>query len=118
MITLEAIRGYAMALPEVEEKPHFGRPGFRVRDKLFASVHLDDQTPCAIVHVHQDDAADAVANSPDALAEVWRTHGQRQIFVGIKVDLAKVSSERCGELVEAAWRNRAPKRLVAAYDSP
>lgn len=61
-------------------------------------------------------AAASAVDAPDVLKEVWRTHGGRRIFVGLKVDLTKVSSERCRELVEIAWRNRAPKRLVAAYD--
>jgi hypothetical protein len=33
------------------------------------------------------------------------------------VDLANVSEERVQELVERAWRNKAPKRVVAAYDA-
>lgn len=114
MITIDTIRGYALALPEVEEKPHFGRPGFRVRDKLFVSVHLQEDNPFAIVHVSQADAAAAVTDDSDVFEEVWRNHGQKRIFVGLRVDLAKVSPERYRQLVETAWRNRAPKRLVAA----
>jgi hypothetical protein len=29
-----------------------------------------------------------------------------------------VSEERVQELIEHAWRNTAPKRVVAAYDAP
>jgi hypothetical protein len=116
MITLNTIREYAMALPEVEESPHFGRPGFRVRDQLFTSVHLEGDNPFAIMNVGQTDAAAAVSDDPDLLKEVWRKHGQRRIFVGVKVDLGEVSRERCRELIENAWRSKAPKRLVAAYD--
>lgn len=116
MITVETIRAYATELPDVEEKPHFGRPGFRVRDKLFVSVHVDGDNPFAIFHVAQPDAAAAMAENPDVFKEVWRTHGQNRIFVGLSVDFARVSTERCRELVGIAWRNRAPKRVVAAYE--
>lgn len=66
MVTLETIRAYATSLPEVEEKPHFGRPGFRVGDKLFASVHLEEETPYAIVHI---DPADAGTGHPSGLSK-------------------------------------------------
>jgi hypothetical protein len=39
-------------------------------------------------------------------------------FVGLRTDLTKVSEERVQELIEHAWRNKAPKRVVAAYDAP
>lgn len=41
---LEDIRTIATALPEVVEKPHVGRPAFRVRDKLFAGLRVDLST--------------------------------------------------------------------------
>jgi hypothetical protein len=47
------------------------------------------------------------------LEEVWRNG---RIFVGLRVDLAGVTEERVQELIEHAWRNRAPKRLVAEHD--
>lgn len=112
MITLDEIRGYATALPEVEEKPHFRLPGFRVRDKLF--VHLEKGDAHAIVCVSQAEAVAAATSNPDTYEEVWRDHGR--IFVGLRVDLAKVTKGQVRELVEQAWRNKAPKRLVAEHD--
>jgi hypothetical protein len=112
MITLADIRSYAMALPDVVEKPHFRLPGFRVADKLLA--HLEKGDAHAIVCVGQAEAKTAAADQPDVYEEVWR---DGRIFVGLRVDLAKVTKKRMQELIEHAWRNRAPKRLVAEYDS-
>jgi hypothetical protein len=112
MIRLDDIRSYAMALPEVVEQPHFRLPGFRVADKLLA--HLEKGDAHAIVCVGQAEATTAAADQPDVYEEVWRNG---RVFVGLRVDLAKVAQERMQELIEHAWRNRAPKRLVAAYDS-
>jgi hypothetical protein len=39
------------------------------------------------------------------------------MWVGLRVDFAKVSEERVQELVERAWWNKARKRVVAAYDA-
>ena len=112
MIRLADIRGYAMALPDVIEQPHFRLPGFRVADKLLA--HLEKGDAHAIVCVGQEEATAAAADEPDAYEEVWRNG---RFFVGLRVDLAKVTEQRMRELIEHAWRNRAPKRLVAEYDS-
>lgn len=112
MITLDDIRKDAMALPDVEEKEHFRLPGFRVRDKLFAHVEKDETT--AIVTLDQATAALAAAAEPEVCREVWRRN--ETIFVGLRVDLARVTRRRMKELVELAWRNKAPRQLVAAYD--
>jgi hypothetical protein len=112
VITLADIRGYAMALPDVVEKPHFRLPGFRVADKLLA--HLEKGDAHAIVCVEQAEAEAAAADQPSLYEEVWRNG---RIFVGLRIDLARVPEERMRELIEHAWRNRAPKRLVAEYDS-
>lgn len=111
MITLAAIRRYAMALPDVVEKPHFRLPGFRVADKLF--VHVEKGDAHAIVCVGQQEAETAAADGPDTYQEVWRSG---RIFVGLRVDLSKVTKDRMRELIEHAWRNRTPKRLAAEYD--
>ncbi len=113
MIMLADIRSYAMALPDVAEKPHFRLPGFRVADKLLA--HLEKGDAHAIVCVGQSEARTAAADQPEIFEEVWREHGR--IFVGLRVDLAKVTKKRLQELIEHAWRNRAPKRLAAEYDN-
>ena len=38
MVTLEDVRRVALSLPDTIEKPSYGTPGFRVKDKLFARV--------------------------------------------------------------------------------
>lgn len=114
MITLDDIRRIATAFPEVEETTHFRLPGFKVRGKPFAGVEKGAAT--AVFSVGQDEAAKAVAEDPATYEEVWRTAATK-IFVGLRVDLAKVSEDRVRDLVERAWRNKAPKRVVAAYDA-
>lgn len=112
MIRLADIRTTRWRLPDVVEKPHFRLPGFRVADKLLA--HLERGDAHAIVCVGQAEAKTAAADQPDFYEEVWRNG---RIFVGLRVDLAKVTDKRMQEPIEHAWRNRAPKRLVAEYDS-
>ena len=42
MVTIAAMRALALALPETEEKIHFDKPSFRVRNKIFATIHEKD----------------------------------------------------------------------------
>lgn len=114
MITPEDIRRDVTALPEVEEKPHFGRPGFRVRDKLMVSLHEDQGDAYAILGVDQAEPEVLAAQDPDTFAEVWRNGGK--IFVGLRTDLSVITPDRFRDLLELAWRNKAPKRVIAAFD--
>lgn len=111
MITLDDVRGYATALPEVTEGTHFRLPSFKVRDKGF--VVVQNGGTHAILSVDEKQAKAAVAEDARVYEEVWR---DGRIFVGVRVDLAKAPPERVRELVEEGWRNKAPKRLVAKYD--
>jgi hypothetical protein len=77
---------------------------------------MDKGDSTAVFSVSQEEAAAAVADDPAIYEEVWRTAATK-IWVGPRVDLAKVSEERVQELVERAWRNKAPKRVETAYDA-
>lgn len=81
------------------------------------SVHLEGNGASTILGLEKVRAADVVAEDPEVYREVWRTHGGRRIFVGLRVDLATVPRDRFRELVELAWRSKAPKRLAAAHDA-
>ncbi|MDQ2761344.1 MAG: MmcQ/YjbR family DNA-binding protein [Actinomycetota bacterium] len=118
MITLDDVRRFSNAFPEVEEFTHFrfGQPVFKVAGKPFAGGAGSKGETTAVFSVSQEEAAKAVADDPAAYEEVWRP-GARKSLVGLRVDLAKVSEERVQELVEHAWRNKAPKRVVSAYDA-
>ena len=111
MITPADIRSYAMSLPDVVEKPHFRLPAFRVADKLFVQVEKGDTH--AVVCVGQAEAERTTAGNPDIFSPVWRNG---TFFVGLRVDLTGVTPAQMRELIELAWRSRAPKRLVTEYD--
>ena len=42
MISADSARQFALSLPDVEEKEHFGMPSFRVRGKIFCTLWLKD----------------------------------------------------------------------------
>lgn len=112
MIGLDDLREYALPLPDVTEGTHFRLPSFKVADKGFVTLQKGETH--AILGVDESQASAAVARDPDACEPVWRNE---RIFVGLRVDLARVTGAHVRELVELAWRNKAPKRVVAAYDA-
>jgi hypothetical protein len=110
---VDVLRGIAMGLPEVEEQDHFGRPSFRVRDKIFATVlagtgdgaHTNLKLP-------REEHEALVASRPEVFGTVvW---GQ---LIRTSVLLAGVEADELAELVEEAWRAVAPKRVLAAFDA-
>ena len=106
-----SVREIALALPEVTEAPHFDHGAFRVRDRIFATVppdqrHLhvmvDEQTRLLSLEVHGD-----------AMAPLY--WGKR--IPGLRIDLVRADARTIEQLVRAAWRHKAPRRLAAALDA-
>lgn len=110
MVTLEHAHEIALGLLEVEVAPHHDMASFRVRGKIFATVpdvnHLN-------VMLAEDDVPLAVAMSRRAVAELqW---GKR--ISGVTIDLRHASPRLVNDLLEQAWRRRAPKMLVYDLDN-
>jgi hypothetical protein len=110
-VTVEALRSFALSLPETTESPHFEATSFRVRSKIF--VTIPSEADVAHVFIDDDEAAAAVKRHPSTYEIlVW---GKKQW--GVKARLAKAPADDLFELVEDAWRRKAPKRVAAAHDS-
>jgi hypothetical protein len=111
MITADELRRAALSLPEAEERETWGHPTFRVRDKLFATLS-DDRRSAGIKATKEEQTA-LVAADPETFgvpAYVGR-------YGWVSVELATADPAEVRELVTEAWRQTAPKRLVAAYDT-
>jgi hypothetical protein len=116
MVELAEIRSCALALPEVQEGPPV--PGarrvaaFKVAGKSFVGVEKGLRT--MTVSLSEQEAREVIAAQPDAYEEIWR---DRKRFLGLRVDLSKVSTRRAQELIERSWRHSAPRRLILARES-
>jgi hypothetical protein len=111
MITADELRQVVRSLPEAEERETWGHPTFRVRDRMFAAMSHDGQE--ASVKATRQEQAALVSAAPETFgipAYVGR-HGW------VSIQLATVDPAEVRELIVEAWRQTAPKRLVAAYDS-
>jgi hypothetical protein len=109
-VKLSEARRFALSLPEATEEPHFEKSSFRVRGKIFATVpegglHLN-------VFVDEHETRASVAEDPEAFEELW--WGKK--LSGVRIVLAKAGGPRVRELLEEAWRRRAPKRLAESLE--
>jgi hypothetical protein len=102
-MTLGQVRKYALLHPGVTEEPHFDRTSFRVRGKIFITARLSES------HVHvfvPEEARElALALYPDFLSKLF--WGSKVVGLRIELPGARVSVVK--DLVEAAWRSKAPR---------
>lgn len=105
MVSVDAARRLALSLPESVEQDHFGNPSFRVRGRIFATVPDAEH-----LHVMIDpiDVDVVVVESQGACEELW--WGRR--LSGVRVSLASALPDMVAELLSAAWRRQAPRRLT------
>lgn len=110
MADLQGARDFALSLPGTIEQPHFDMSSFRVHGKIFATVPPGQDV--LHVFVQEAEVRACVAEDPSAFAPLlW---GRR--VSGLRLSLAAVSADRLAELLEEAWRRKAPRRLVADYE--
>ena len=116
----EVIRQICTALPEVEERPSHGAPTFFVRGKKsFLTVWSDGHHGDRFAHFW-------CAAPPGAQEELVGSDPERYFrppyvghrgWVGVRIDREPDWNE-VAEVVRDAYRQVAPKRLVAQLDAP
>ena len=110
---LDTARKFALSLPETTEAPHFDMSSFRVKGKIFCTVPPDGKRLHIPVGVHEVQAL--VAENPKAYEVIiW---GKREVSDWVRVHLPHANAAEVKELLEEAWRSKAPKRVLAAYDA-
>jgi hypothetical protein len=111
MVTEDDVRRVALSLPGTTEKPSYGTPGFRVKDKLFARIR--EEGDVLVVWVEDEGEKEALlASAPGTFFTTPHYDGYPMVLVRFDaVDLAELT-----ELLTDAWRIRAPRRLREEFD--
>ncbi|MGY2004981.1 MmcQ/YjbR family DNA-binding protein [Blastococcus sp. SYSU DS1024] len=128
MATWEDVRRLVAALPDTDEHPSYGgQPSWRVRGKGFVwarplreaeraalgTAAPDEDEPVLGVRVPDEGVQTALlAAAPDVFLTTPHFDG----YAIVLVRLARIPVEELAELVEDAWRARAPRRLLARFD--
>lgn len=104
-------RRFALTLPGVTEEPHFDVASFRVNKRILATV-----PPGNMLHVFVPES------ERDMLLEMYARCTEKVYWgskvVGIRVFLGRATRGAVEDLLLRAWNHRAPKKLVATYESP
>jgi hypothetical protein len=101
---IATVRKIALRFPEAVEQEHFGNPSFRVRGRIFATVPDDIHLN---VMIDPFDVDAVVRSEPESCAQLLWGKEVR----GVRVSLSKATPTLVDELLRAAWKRKAPKRL-------
>ena len=112
MPTWDDVVAIGSRFPEVEVGTSYGTPALRVKGKGMCRLRTD---PDALV-VRVLDLSDREAlllGQPDVFFSTSHYDGYPYVLVRLEA----VDPQQLAEVLEDAWRIRAPKRLVAGYDA-
>ena len=110
MITFEQARKAALSLPETEEKPHFHLTSFRVKNKIFATIHADKNY--VMVKLSLIDQSVFCSYSKEVIFPVPGSWGRKGATF---IDLKKVKRSMLIDALATAWKTVAPVKLVEKY---
>jgi hypothetical protein len=105
------VRQLALGLPGVEEGTSYRTTAFKVNGKLFARFHQDGES--LVVRVEY--AAREVLMGANPKTFYVTDHYRCWPFMLVRIE--SVDLDELRQVLEDAWRSRAPKRLVAAWDA-
>jgi hypothetical protein len=112
MVTEDDVRAAALSLPETTEKPSYGTPGFRVKDRLFARIR--EEGDVLVVWCSDLGEKEAlIASEPDKFFTTPHYDGHPMVLVRFDA----VDDDELRELLTESWRIRGPKKVVAAFDA-
>ena len=112
MPTWDDVVSIALRFPEVEVGTSYGRPAVKAKGKHMCSLRTN---PDALV-LRVIDLGDREALLQGQPGVFFSTpHYDGYPYVLVRLDA--VDPVELAELLEDAWRLRAPKRVIAAYDA-
>jgi hypothetical protein len=111
-MTFDEVRAMALALPQVEESTSYKTPAFRIRKRLIARLHQDGDA--LVVKVEPIEREALLATKPE---QFFITPHYEDSTSWILARLDRVDPQELAELLAAAWRRLAPRRIVEAFDA-
>jgi len=113
-MTAQEFRALALSLPETTEQFHMEHPDFRVRGKIFATLGYPDAAR-AMVKLTAEQQEALVRSRPQVFSPLPGGWGRRGATL---VLLAAAEAAVVHDALLMAWRNNAPKKLLALHPGP
>ena len=111
-MTWEDVVAIASALPEVEESTSYGTPALKVKGKGFARLRTEAEGGLVLMCRMEEKEALLASGDP-----AFSTTPHYDGYGAILVDLQAVARDQLMELIEEAWRAKAPARVRKAFDA-
>ncbi len=112
MATDDDVRRIALSLPEVTEKPWFGSPGFRVKDKGFLRIRSEAEGALVVFVDDLEEKEVLLASDPAKFFTTPHYDGHPTVLV----DLDAIDLDELEELIVESWRIRAPARVLKQHE--
>jgi len=109
-LTFDQVLEVARALPGVEESTSYGTRSIKVKGVLIARLREDGETLALRTAMVVRDYL--LQTSP----KVFFLEDHYRPYPWVLVRLSQAKAPQMRELLEDAWRSRAPKRLIAQHD--
>lgn len=110
MVSASEARKLALSMPESDEHPHFERAAFRVKKKIFMTLH--EKKKQAVVKLSVVDQSVFVKAPNNAIMLVPNKSAAQGWTL---IDLTKVQKTIFRDAVQSAWFTVAPTQMVQQY---
>ena len=107
----ETAKALGLELPDTVEGTSYGTPALKVRDKMFARLREDGETLVVWTDFLEREALTQGA------PETFFITPHYSDYPLVLIALEHVDAEELRELLIESWRQRAPKRVLRAYDA-
>lgn len=105
------VRRIALSLPETTEKPWYGTPGFRVKDKGFLRIRTEAEGGLVVFVSDLGEKEALLASEPTKFFSTPHYDG----YPTVLVNLPAVGVGELHELITDSWKLKAPARVLKAY---
>ena len=106
------MRKIALSLPETTERPSYGTPGFRVKDKLFLRIRSEADGGLVVFVSDVGEKEALLQSDPKKFFTTPHYDGYATVLVNLKA----IGVRELRELITDSWRLKAPKRVLSAFD--
>jgi hypothetical protein len=103
--TEDDVRRIALSLPETIEKPWFGSPGFRVKDKGFLRIRSEAEGGLVVFVSDLGEKEALLASEPEKFFTTPHYDGHPTVLV----NLPAIDVDELRELITESWLIRAPR---------
>ncbi len=111
-MTINEYRRIALTQPEAIESSHMNHPDFRVRNKIFATIYSVERSE-GMVKLTPAQQRQFIKEHPKVFSPAAGAWGRSGSTI-VQISLAK--NDVVERAMQLAWRNTAPKRLIAQFE--